>query len=48
VARASADAEEVLVVACDLKMQRDFRRIWPFFRDRRVDAYGDIGRRLVD
>lgn len=48
VARASADAEEVLVVDCDLKTQREFRRIWPFFRDRRVDAYGDIGRRLVD
>jgi N-carbamoylputrescine amidase len=23
----------------------DFRRIWPFFRDRRIDAYGDITKR---
>ncbi|MEY3110579.1 MAG: hypothetical protein RL079_1264, partial [Verrucomicrobiota bacterium] len=26
----------------------EFRRIWPFFRDRRIDAYGDLTRRLRD
>jgi N-carbamoylputrescine amidase len=24
------------------------RRIWPFFRDRRIDAYGDLVRRYID
>ncbi len=48
VARASADKEETLVVECDLDLQKEFRRIWPFFRDRRIDAYGDISRRLRD
>ncbi len=48
VARASSDQEEVLVADCDLAKQREFRRIWPFFRDRRIDAYGDLTRRLRD
>jgi N-carbamoylputrescine amidase len=48
IAKASSGNEEVLVVECDLKKQREFRRIWPFLRDRRIDAYGDITRRLVD
>ncbi len=48
VAKASADKEEVLLADCDLARQREFRRIWPFFRDRRIDAYGDITRRLRD
>ena len=48
VARASSDREEVLLADCDLAKQREFRRIWPFFRDRRIDAYGDLTRRLRD
>jgi N-carbamoylputrescine amidase len=48
IARAPADAETVLVVPCDLRRQREFRRIWPFFRDRRIDTYGGITQRLVD
>ncbi|MEO0040102.1 MAG: hypothetical protein RIS38_1050 [Verrucomicrobiota bacterium] len=48
VARASVDQEEVLLADCDLAKQRAFRRIWPFFRDRRIDAYGDLTRRLRD
>jgi N-carbamoylputrescine amidase len=48
VARASIDQEEVLLADCDLAKQREFRRIWPFFRDRRIDAYGDLTRRLRD
>ena len=48
VARASAEQEEVLLADCDLAKQREFRRIWPFFRDRRIDAYGDLTRRLRD
>ena len=48
VAKASPDKEEVLVADCDLARQREFRRIWPFFRDRRIDAFGDLTRRLRD
>jgi len=48
VARASVEQEEVLLADCDLVKQRQFRRIWPFFRDRRIDAYGDLTRRLRD
>jgi N-carbamoylputrescine amidase len=47
-ARASHDREEILVVECDLRRQEEVRRNWPFFRDRRIDAYGDITRRFID
>jgi N-carbamoylputrescine amidase len=46
--RASADAEETLVVECDLAAIERVRRDWPFLRDRRIDAYGDLVRRLRD
>jgi N-carbamoylputrescine amidase len=48
VAEAPRDAEAVLVVECDRALQEDVRRNWPFLRDRRIDAYGDITKRLVD
>ena len=47
-ARASADDEEVLVVDCDLEEIERVRRHWPFLRDRRIDAYGDLVRRFRD
>ncbi|MEQ1858709.1 MAG: carbon-nitrogen hydrolase [Chthoniobacteraceae bacterium] len=47
-AKASPDAEEILVVEVDLDALETQRTHWPFFRDRRIDAYGDITRRLVD
>ena len=46
--KASHDREEVLVVTCDRKLMEDVRRNWPFFRDRRIDAYGGITRRVAD
>jgi N-carbamoylputrescine amidase len=46
--RAGHDKEELLVVECDLAAAEDVRRHWPFLRDRRIDAYGDITRRLID
>jgi N-carbamoylputrescine amidase len=46
-AEASADREEVLVVECDPAQQEEVRRNWPFLRDRRVDAYGDISQRWL-
>jgi N-carbamoylputrescine amidase len=45
-ARAPHDREEVLVVSCDLDRIDDVRRNWPFFRDRRIDAYGDLTKRF--
>ena len=47
-ARASADAEEVLVVECDLAEIERVRRHWPFLRDRRIDAYVDLSKRFRD
>jgi N-carbamoylputrescine amidase len=47
-ARASQDQEEVLVVPGDLRRLEEVRRHWPFLRDRRIDAYGDLTRRLID
>ncbi|MGD7654431.1 MAG: carbon-nitrogen hydrolase [Verrucomicrobiales bacterium] len=45
VARASVGDEEILMHDLDFQQVEDFRRIWPFFRDRRVDAYGDLTKR---
>jgi N-carbamoylputrescine amidase len=46
--RASPQDEEIVVVACDRRRQEDVRRNWPFLRDRRIDAYGDLTKRLLD
>jgi N-carbamoylputrescine amidase len=40
--------EDVLVGEIDLARLEDVRRNWPFLRDRRIDAYGGIDRRLID
>jgi N-carbamoylputrescine amidase len=44
----SHDREEIMVVECDPKVMEEVRRGWPFLRDRRIDAYGDLSRRLID
>ena len=44
--KASASEEEILIHSCDLQQVEDFRRIWPFFRDRRIDSYQDITKRF--
>ena len=46
--RATVDAEEIVLVKCDRKVMEDVRRNWPFFRDRRIDFYGNITKRVVD
>lgn len=46
--RASEEKEEVLIAECDLDHLETVRRNWPFLRDRRIDSYGDIIRRLSD
>lgn len=44
-ARAGEDADELLLATVDLGRSEDVRRIWPFLRDRRIDAYADLTRR---
>jgi len=47
-AKAGADREEILLVPVDLQKVDTTRTHWPFLRDRRIDAYGDLTRRFVD
>lgn len=47
-AEASRDAADVLFCDVDLARGEAVRRIWPFLRDRRIDAYGDLTKRFRD
>src|SRR5580765_2614775 len=47
-AKAGSEKEEVLVVPVDMNKVDITRTHWPFLRDRRIDAYGDLTRRLID
>lgn len=47
-AQAANDREELLVVEIDKGRSESVRRIWPFLRDRRIDAYGDLLKRYRD
>lgn len=42
------DEEEVLIAAIDPTRSEKVRRIWPFLRDRRIDAYTDLNKRYRD
>lgn len=46
--QASNHKEEVQIVEIDMKRSEQVRRWWPFFRDRRIDAFGDITKRFID
>lgn len=46
--KASLNREAVLVVPVDLAKVDETRTQWPFLRDRRIDAYEGITRRLID
>ena len=46
--QAPADREVSAVVTIDRQRTEDVRRIWPFFRDRRIDAYQGLTRRYLD
>jgi len=47
-AQASGDRRELLLVELDTARSENVRRIWPFLRDRRIDAYGDLLKRFRD
>lgn len=46
--RASSEREETILVDCDLSLVEKTRRDWPFFRDRRIDAYSGLGQRFLE
>jgi N-carbamoylputrescine amidase len=46
--KASVDQPENLLVSVDLAKVDVTRTHWPFLRDRRIDAYGDLTRRYRD
>jgi len=48
VAKAAHDKEEILIGEVDLGLLENTRRNWPFLRDRRIDAYAPITKRLLD
>jgi N-carbamoylputrescine amidase len=48
IAKAASDKEEILIAPVDLKHVDVTRTHWPFLRDRRIDAYGDLTKRLSD
>lgn len=47
-AQASTDQEGLLDTTLDLGRSEDVRRIWPYLRDRRIDAYHDLTQRYRD
>ena len=47
-AKAAVDQPDILVVPVDLARIDEQRTHWPFLRDRRIDAYGEIIRRYID
>ena len=48
VAKASVDGEEILIAPVDFEALDRQRVHWPFLRDRRIDAYGGMEKRLID
>jgi len=47
-AKASSKEEGNLIVEINLAHSENVRRIWPFFRDRRIDAFGELTKRFRD
>ena len=45
-AKGSVEKAEVLIVSVDLSRVDSARTHWPFLRDRRIDAYGDLTKRF--
>lgn len=47
-AQASADKDDIVVTKLDMQRSESVRRIWPYLRDRRIDAYSDLSLRYRD
>ena len=48
VKQAGREREEIVLAEIDPRVQEECRRYWPFFRDRRIDAYGGITERYLE
>lgn len=48
IAEASHDKEEILIGEVNIKTIEEIRRNWPFLRDRRIDSYEPITKRMID
>jgi N-carbamoylputrescine amidase len=48
VSKGSTDQEEIISANIDLAKVDFSRTHWPFLRDRRIDAYGNLSKRFVD
>jgi N-carbamoylputrescine amidase len=48
IAKADHQRETILYATIDKSRTKEVRDIWPFFRDRRVDSYGDLVKRYCD
>lgn len=46
--RAPVDVEAIVFADCNMKALEDMRRIWPFFRDRRIDSFDGLNQRMLD
>ena len=46
--KVAGETPEVLLAECDLELIETARTHWPFLRDRRIDAYGDLTKRFID
>ncbi|EJP74249.1 MULTISPECIES: carbon-nitrogen hydrolase [Campylobacter] len=46
--RADSQSELCKIVEVDMKRSEEVRRIWPFLRDRRIDAYANLTKRFID
>ncbi len=48
IAKGSIDKEELVIADIEWKRVDEHRTHWPFLRDRRIDAYADIQKRMID
>ena len=48
IAKANSNEETILIAELDLNKSDKVRRIWPYFRDRRIDAYDNLLKRWID
>ncbi|MDH5517768.1 MAG: carbon-nitrogen hydrolase [Gammaproteobacteria bacterium] len=46
--QAASNTNEILQYTIELEKTESVRRIWPYLRDRRIDAYQDLNKRLID
>lgn len=47
-AEANTDSPELLIAQIDMQRTEQVRRVWPFLRDRRIDAYEGLLKRYID